>query len=105
MQKQKTRVSKNYRLPFGAPLQWQDEATGELSTAIKAYLHYQPLNSKQITLISDYLRYYIAAPCWKREGMEAKFEDLEARTKLLRNEQQIKAWLKNCSELGLYPLQ
>src|SRR5256885_9967325 len=51
-----------YREPFGLPFRWQDEQS-TLPEAVKAYFNRQA-TEEQIRLVTQYLEYYISAPCW-----------------------------------------
>lgn len=58
-----------YRAPYGVPLNWRDEVSGELSAAVHQYLEHvgfkQPApTAQQVALLWEYAEHHIGAPCW-----------------------------------------
>jgi|SRR5215471_1117179 len=93
-----------YVAPLGLPLAWRDEQSGVLPAAIKAYfdaaLGRDTITADQLVLLINYLIYYINAPCWKGEGLEA----LRLRVGELRTRADVDDFLDQCLEIGLDPL-
>lgn len=94
--------------PGGGPLRWQDDVTGEMQSAVKAFLNEGLGRSActpfHIELVRQYLEYYLNAPCWTLVGMEQEFADLRNRVKELRTAREIAAWIVDCLETGIDPL-
>lgn len=104
-----------YREPLGLPLRWQDDQSGQLPDAIKAFLGHSidesnPLTETQLNLSIQWCRYYINAPCWMdaaRHGNEETVRELQAvidQAHQLHTAQDIQAWITACLELGIDPL-
>ena len=96
-----------YRLFSGAPLRWQDDATGELPAAIKAFFgsaqSRATMSQAQIELVRDYCEYYVLAPCWSTQGMEAQFVDLRGRVRELKTALELRGWLYDALHVGVDP--
>src|SRR5581483_8856908 len=104
-----SRMPNVYRSPIGGPLRWQDDVTGVLPAAVKAFIDEGLGRAKcapeQIELVRDYCEYYINAPCWQTESMETAFENLRARIKRQPiSAQDLGTWITDCLEVGLDPL-
>lgn len=101
-----TRMPKNYDPPFGTPLYWRNEQSGELSAAILAYLNHrieptsQPPTPAQLSLVIDYLRYVIYAPCWRGQGIAV----LRERVHTLQTSEDIHGWIGAALPEGIDPL-
>jgi hypothetical protein len=97
-----------YRLPFGLPLRWQDEQSGELSRAIEAYLDNrisgETVTDAQITLVRDYIVYYIDAPCWNQEEFVDELRGLRSSARELDSATEISEWIGKAMDIGLDPL-
>jgi len=67
-----------YRDPFGLPLRWQDEQSGRVASAIRAYLAHaldaaNPFDETQLALVIWWCQYYINARAWRGgSGRDAK---------------------------------
>lgn len=103
-----------YRLPLGLPLAWQDETTGQLPAAVRAfYAHGARMgpapSAEQLALIHAYLVHVIHAPCWDQNPY-ATADDHAALTRLrtmireARTFEAIDTWIEGCLELGIDPL-
>lgn len=125
----KMRVPSFYREPLGLPLRWQDDVSGELPAAVRAFTDYQcwvlapelrlppvpPPTPDQWTLLVDWLIHFICAPCWSenaRRSVEAGDEDLANQLIQLRLDlvedrvttpAELDAWLSRCVDLGIDP--
>ena len=95
------RMPRFYRPPLGLPLNWKDEVTGELPSAVLAFYHQNP-TSAQLTLVIEFLAYFIHAPCWQDET--GALEMLRAQIKDVQTLAQVTAWIADCLEIGLDPL-
>lgn len=103
------RVPAIYRPPFGLPLRWQDDVTGELPAAVWAYikhaarpLDYAPPTAAHLGLAVDYLRHVIEAPCWRDES--GALDGLRRRVTGLQTGEDVRHWIDDCLEIGLDPL-
>ncbi len=103
-----SRIPNFYRPPIGGPLRWQDDVSGELPAAMKAFVDHHvvktPITPEQIELVREYFEYYINAPCWTVEGMETQFTRLRESIKTLKSVQEIDAWIHQCLEVGIDPM-
>lgn len=97
-----------YRPPLGLPLRWQDEQSGLLPAAVMAYYYHgaHPADHKaptpgQMSLVIEYVRYYMAAPCW--EGGDG-LERLRAQAAELKTAPDLDHWIGECMEYGIDPL-
>lgn len=109
-------MPKFYRDPFGLPLRWQDEQSGLLPGAIKAYLDHsidssKPLSETQRNLVIQWCQYYINAPCWMgnavRSGSEsivAEMRSLIVNAAQLQTAEDIDGWIRDCLGMGIDPL-
>ena len=95
-----------YRPPDGGPLRWQDETSGVLIGAIRAYLEWRQheMSEEQIAVVREWLRYYIMAPCWVDPDGDGKLEALRRRVVLLKSSAEIDAWMDECLEMGIDPI-
>lgn len=104
-----SRMPTEYQSPLGIPLSWQHEVSGELSAAVAAYLNYMMEGSEitpaQITLVRDFLRYFIEAPCWWREDVfEEQLKELRESAARLDSPEAIDAWIWRALDIGIDPL-
>lgn len=99
--------------PGGAgPLRWQDDVTGILPAAVRAFIDEGLGRAKcmswQTELVRDYMEYYVYAPCWTTgdddPDFRKKFLALRERVKSLKSAEEIAAWLNDALDLGLDPL-
>lgn len=103
-----------YRPPWGLPLYWRDEASGRLASCINAYLTHRigegpSPTPEQLTIIADYCRHFINAPCWANnnpddEEMLSELNALRERATTLASAESIARWITECMEVGLDPL-
>jgi hypothetical protein len=117
----KTRVPMVYLGPFGLPLRWQDDVSGDLPRAVNQYLdnriHGRPITDPNLSFVIDYLVHVICAPCWNEsarravaEGDETLAADLIqlrldiAVHETIKTPDQIAAWIRRCVEIGIDPL-
>lgn len=101
-----SRMPPFYRPPFGGPLRWQDDTSGELPRAVKAFFKHQcvaSLSATHLELVRDYCEYYINAPCWFSEHMETEFAQLRARIKTVASADELNAWLHDALGVGIDP--
>jgi hypothetical protein len=95
--------------PGGAgPLRWQDDQSGVLPTAVRAFVGFQvgqtPIpTSDQIEIIRDYIEYYVNAPCW-RQGEAGEVDQLREAVSGLRTIEDINIFIHECLKCGLDPL-
>lgn len=108
-----SRVPTFYRAPMGLPLRWQDEKTGELPKAVWAYLNHgagkskEPPTPEELTLLKDYLAYYIKAPCWRHNAAEGMAGELDAailKIDLAVKYEDIRDFIYACLDMGIDPL-
>lgn len=112
-----------YVPPFGAPLYWRDEQSGELPAAVIRYFDFclghaadataadlgvRPLTDRQLQLLCEYCRYWINAPCWERNmagslTMLGELKILKDRAAALSGLEDIRVWNDECSNLGIDP--
>ena len=104
-----SRMPPVYREPRGGPLRWQDDVTGVLPKAVFAFLG-DPSSGKrlitpaQLELVRDYCEYYLNAPCWRIEGVEAQFSALRERIKSITTVEELDTWLHDCLGVEIDPL-
>jgi hypothetical protein len=64
-----------YLFPYGTPLYWGNEQSGQLPAAVVAFLAESTgdgtCSEEQRRLVIEYLKYYIAAPCWEGPGVQS----------------------------------
>jgi hypothetical protein len=110
------RIPQFYKGPLGLPFYWQHETSGELESAVKAYLDNRidgmTIRDEQISLLREYLAHYINAPCWSNSEFACELEDefvsklkeLRAAAPGLRTPGEIGEWIAKCLDIGLDPL-
>jgi hypothetical protein len=98
--------------PDGGPLRWQDEISGVLPTAMKAFINHKDkaddCTTEHLEIVRRYCEYYINAPCFITNPAEGE-EDLKASIKQLATiepltPQDLDAWLWKALEIGIDPL-
>jgi len=110
-----SRIPPIYRPPFGLPLRWQDDESGVLPSAVRAYIDDRlggcKATPEQIELVRDYLQHFICAPCWNESARND--EELAATLIKLRIDvvkkhvstaDEIYAWIHRCLDIGIDPL-
>lgn len=93
-----------YVPPYGTPLYWGNEQSGQLPAAVVAFLAEATgdgtCSEEQRRLVVEYLRYVIGAPCWQGEQIES----LRERATHLQATQDIQQWIMDCLNEGIDPL-
>lgn len=100
-----SQMPKTYVLPWGIPLYWRDEQSGELPRAVEAYIAFMgangpALSKQQLELVIDYLRYFINAPCWA--GF-SKLAMLRVRATRLKTVDDVDKFIQAALNIGLDP--
>jgi hypothetical protein len=99
--------------PDGLPLAWRGETSGELRSAMLAYLDAclgrGQASEGQLELVRLYLEYYVGAPCWSDgfnwdEEMRAALSALRGAIRDAHSLEAINAWVKQALETGIDPL-
>ena len=102
--------------PGGLPMRWQDEVSGRLPAAVRAYLDAvtsgDPLKAtdEQLILMGKWLEYYVNAPCWKTVSFSddpdwaAQWAALKRRAASLNSVSAINRWIHHALDFGLDPL-
>ena len=98
----------------GLPLNWRDEVTGVLPTAVMRYLNHRidgtSIDEIDLELVRAYLQHFIEAPCWNHMndipemGMASDLADLRRDVRDLKTPDAIAAWIHRCLDLGIDPL-
>lgn len=95
-----------YVPPYGTPLYWRDEVSGVLPAAVDAYFSFvlgegpEP-TAEQLSLLLDYIRYHINAPCWG--DVMGKLELLREQARALATVDDIRKYINSSLEIGLDP--
>lgn len=96
-----------YRAPLGLPLRWQDEQSGRLPEAVKAFFGYRA-SEEQLKLVIAYCQYYIKAPCWASNAFEdeakSALAQLRESAEALKDADGILDWIYECLKIGIDPL-
>lgn len=89
------------------PLRWQDDQSGVLPTAVGMYLDHRTKGSDvgryALQVVADYLRYYLAAPCWDRFDAE-HFDTIDQRLAAARTAEDVAQVIALCMAVGIDPL-
>jgi hypothetical protein len=83
------------------PRFWMDEVSGQLHSAVEAYLHGDAMESWQIPYLRAYLRQWIASPVWC-DGPD--IDELRSRIDGLTSTKAISEWLDLALVAGIDPL-
>lgn len=104
-----TKMPRVYRPPLGAPLRWQDDASGELPRIMLTFFEQKrELTPIEVERVRDYGEYYLDAPMWDANP----YIDEEGRAELAGLREQIKAahtvgdvdrWIHACLAIGIDP--
>lgn len=106
-----SRMPKVYQ-PGGGPLRWQDDVTGVLPSAVKAFLDeglgHKRCTPEQVELVRDYCEYYINAPCWQlgeeTDPYHIAFLAGREHVKTLKSVKELSVWIRSALDLGIDPL-
>lgn len=96
----------------GLPLNWRDETSGVLITAVSRYMGSRingtSIDEIDVELVRVFLEHYINAPCWNHmnedEELAAELAGLRSDVKHLVTPDQVGAWINRCLDLGMDPL-
>ena len=94
-------------LAKGLPVNWRDDVTGKLPTAVYAFYD-NKADDEHINLIIQYIQHHIHAPCWYEYN--PYYEDalyileLRKNSMQLRTSADIKAYLIEAMDNALDPL-
>jgi hypothetical protein len=102
-------LPETYRPPLGLPLRWQDEESGALPAAVRAYFEHQTgkgpaPDPEALELLRAYLSYYLYAPCWLDASGGEALAALRRDAADLSTPAQIAVWIGRCLDLGIDPL-
>jgi len=103
--KQAVSIPRIYMLPTGGPMYWRNEQSGVLPAAVWSYLHHTA-TEQQLSLLREYLEYYIHAPCWDipDNAFLEELEELRQSSKTMRTTKEIHDWIFRALEIGIDPL-
>lgn len=111
---EKTRISmpQVYLPPTGGPLYWRDEESGILKEAVWAFINHNADNAHpapsagELSLLRDYLKYYINAPCWNfsDNAFSDELAMLQVGARAIKTNEDICKWLTRSLEIGIDPL-
>lgn len=83
----------------GMPLYWEDDITGTLPAAVRAYFE-GTMTDDQVALVIAYIQHHIHAPCWIDTSL---FGDLDEEIATqIRTLQQQSLTLKTATDINLY---
>ncbi len=100
----RSRIPDVYRQPMGLPLNWQDEASGELRSAVFKFFSYRKLSPDEISLVAEYCQHYINAPYWDASGgFPDELAALRQSTNSLSTVDDISQWINACLEIAIDP--
>jgi hypothetical protein len=99
------RISDVYCPPLGLPLNWRNETSGELSAAVDRYYGFRigegtAPTPAQITVMIDYIRHHINAPCWAVNG---EVESLKEQAANLQSVEDINTYIRQARAISLDP--
>lgn len=98
------RIPDIYRPPLGLPLNWQDETSGELRSAVFNFFSRQKLPPEEISLVAEYCQHYINAPCWDATGgFQDELAELRQSANSLSTPNDINQWIDGCLEIAIDP--
>jgi hypothetical protein len=95
----------------GSPLNWQDDVSGQMSSAVMGYLHQKPTEDELKKVIA-YIQYHIHAPCWLESSpfgvtddeMAAEIRALRALSLTLNTVQDVNEYIERAMNIALDPL-
>ncbi|QMS87317.1 hypothetical protein HUN01_06865 [Nostoc edaphicum CCNP1411] len=98
------RIPNIYRPPMGLPLNWKDETSGKLRSAIFRFFSSHKLSPEEISLIAEYCQHYINAPCWDAAGgFPDELAALRQSANSLSSVSDISQWINGCLEIAIDP--
>ena len=86
---------------FEQPHFWMNEVSGQLHSAVEAYLHGDSMESWQIAYCRSYIRQWINPDVW---GDDDEINELRRRVDELTSREAISAWLATALDMGIDPL-
>jgi hypothetical protein len=91
------------------PRYWMQETSGILEPVIVAYLHREPMDEMQVSILRAYLRQWIDATVWNDNPFadgndQAAIEELRESVKYLATRDDIEAWLRRALVSGIDPI-
>ncbi|MEH1849280.1 MAG: hypothetical protein V7L25_31000 [Nostoc sp.] len=98
------RIPNVYCPPLGLPLNWRNETSGELPRVVSKYFSSQYLNTNEITLLAEYCRHYINAPCWDATGgFPTETAALRQSATTISTVADVDQWIDACLEIAIDP--
>lgn len=96
----------------GLPLNWRDEITGVLPTAVQRYLNHRidgtSIDAIDLEIVRAYMQHYIEAPCWNHmvdvQELAPELAGLRRDVRTLKTPDDIGQWIGRCLDLGMDPL-
>ena len=94
-----------YLPPYGGPRYWRDEVSGELRTAIEAFLDRErEPTPQQLGLLKEYIVHWINAPCWRWPPDAWPRLHFETLVRAARNREDLWKDLYQLLDVGIDPL-
>jgi hypothetical protein len=87
--------------PRVPPKYWSHETSGVLKWAVECYLKNGQMTDKQIEVMREYLKQWIAAPVWSGG---AKLAILQRNVDQIQTQSDIDTWLSAAVTEGIDPL-
>lgn len=95
----------------GTPLNWRDDVTGRMESAVMAYLKQTP-DEEQLKLVIAYIKHHIHAPCWLEkspfgevdEEMAEEIRALRKRSLQLKTLEDVNEYISAALHSALDPL-
>ncbi|WP_104907135.1 hypothetical protein [Nostoc sp. 'Lobaria pulmonaria (5183) cyanobiont'] len=101
---QPRRIPNIYSPPLGVPLNWRNETSGELPRAVFKYFSSQYLRIDEISILAEYCRHYINAPCWDAAGgFTSELAALRQSADSISSVADISQWINDCLEIAIDP--
>ncbi len=96
----------------GLPLNWRDEVTGVLPTAVERYLNHRidgtSIDEIDLEIVRAFMEHYINAPCWNQmnedEELAADLAGLRRDVLTLKTPEAMAGWIGRCLDVGIDPL-
>lgn len=97
-----------YRPPLGLPMRWQDDVTGRLPRAMKAYLENRVneavLSQEDFNHVRSYMEYLINAPCWRQCENGRPLDRARRRIKRVQTPAELARWIHSLLSIGIDPI-